>query len=188
MTGDNFMWFPEKSGTQIFGETTDDWFAKKKAFEVGSFTFNMSASEATEGKGAAGSSAGKAKFGSFSIEKEVDSASVPLYKACSMGTIFPSIMLAVREAGGSHLMYLQYIFRYNQVTGITWSGGSGNSRPKETMVFTFKAMGVQYIQQLANGREGSKQQWSWNTAEQGGCTLDIKGIEPAPNFLPGTSS
>ena len=185
MTGDNFMWFPEKSGTAIAGETTDEAFARRKAFEVTSFSFNMQASETTEETGSSGGS-GKAKFGSFTIDKIVDSASVPLYKACSMGTVFPTIMLAIRKVGGSPLLYLQYIFRYNQVTGITWSGGSGAERPKETMVFTFKAMGVQYIQQKADGREGPKQQWSWNTSDQGGCTLDIKGIEPAPSFLSGS--
>jgi type VI protein secretion system component Hcp len=188
MIGDNFMWFPEKSGTKIYGETTDDLFSRKKAFELASFSFTMTAAEATDGKGATGSSAGKAKFGAFTIDKAVDSASVPLYKACSQGTIFPTIMLAVRKVGGSSLLYLQYIFRYNQVTGITWSGGSGQARPTEKMTFSFKAMGVQYIQQDADGREGARQQWSWNTADQGGCTLEIKGIEAAPNFLTGSGS
>jgi type VI secretion system secreted protein Hcp len=186
MIGDNFMWFPEKSGAKISGETSDEQFSKKKAFEVQNFSFTMTSEEATEsGKGSTGSSAGKAKFGTFSIDKVVDSASVPLYKACSLGTIFPSIMLAIRRAGGSPLLYLQYIFRYNQITGITWSGGSGQERPKEQMVFSFKAMGVQYIQQEPDGREGSKQMWSWNTVNQGSPTLDITGIEPAPNFLSG---
>lgn len=187
-SSDNFMWFPEKSGGSVKGETTDPWFAKKNAFEISNFTFTLTASESTEGAKSGGSAAGKAKFGSFSVEKFVDSASVPLYKACSLGTVFPSIMLAVRESGGSHLVYLQYIFRYNQVTGITWGGGSGTERPKETMVFSFKAMAVQYIQQLQNGREGPKQVWAWNTAEQGGATLDIKGIESAPEFLSGAQA
>jgi type VI protein secretion system component Hcp len=186
MTGDNFMWFPEKSGVPIQGETTDEAFAKRKAFELLNFSFNMKCEESTEAKGPSGASAGKAKFGSFTIEKSVDSASVPLYKACSQGTVFPTIMLAIRKVGGSPLLYLQYIFRYNQITGITWSGGSGTGRPKETMTFTFKAMGLQYIQQKADGKEGSKQQWSWNTSDQGGCTLDITGIEPPPSFLPGS--
>ena len=185
MTGDNFMWFPEKSGTQIYGETTDDWFAKRKAFELLSFTFQMTCEESTESSSHGGGS-GKAKFGSFTIEKTVDSASVPLYKACSLGTVFPTVCLAIRKVGGSPLLFLQYIFRYNQVTGITWNGGTGQERPKETMVFNFKAMGVQYIQQQPDGREGRKQAWSWSTVDQGGCTLDIKGIEAPPSFLPGS--
>jgi type VI protein secretion system component Hcp len=184
MIADNFMWFPEKGGVQISGETTDDWFSKKRAFELRGFSFNMTAAEATEGKGLSGSSAGKAKFGAFTVEKIVDTATIPLYKACTQGTVFPTIMLAVRKSGGSPLMFLQYIFRYNQITGISWTG-SAEEHPRETMTFTFKAMGVQYIQQLPDGREGNKQQWSWNTSDQGGCTLDIKGIEPAPNFLGG---
>ena len=190
MIGDNFMWFPEKSGTRISGETADDWFSRKKAFEVGNFQFTMTSEEATEGGkgGASGSSAGKAKFGSFTIEKTVDSASVPLYKACSLGTVFPTIMLAIRRSGGSPLLYLQYIFRYNQVTGITWSGGSGTERAKEQMTFSFKALGVQYIRQEPDGREGSKQMWSWNTVNQGSATLDITGIDPAPDFLSGSGT
>jgi type VI protein secretion system component Hcp len=200
MIGDNFLWFPDKTGPQISGETTDDYFSTKHALEVEGFEFGMSSNEATEkgggagGKGSApggssssGSAGGKAKFGAISIEKKVDSASVPLYKACSLGTIFPTVMLVLRESGGTPLLYLQYIFRYNQITGISWSGGSGDKRPKEKVTFTFKAMGCQYIQQLPNGREGNKQQWSWNTVDQGVSSLTITGIDPPPNFEPGTS-
>jgi type VI protein secretion system component Hcp len=185
MLSDNFMWFPQDSGSQIQGETTDLYFANKGAFELSSFTFNLSGNEATEAK-TAGTASGKAKFGSFTVEKVVDSASVPLYKACCQATVFPSIMLAVRKAGGDQLIFMQYIFRYNQLTGVTWNGGSGSERPKETIVFTFKAMGVQYIPQLASGREGTKQQWSWNTTNQGAPGLTISGIEAPPDFLAGT--
>ena len=186
MIGDNFMWFPEKTGSQIHGETTDEWFSKKNAFEVSEFDFQVNSSEATEGVSAKGSAAGKAKFGAITVEKVVDAASVPLYKACSKGTIFPSAMLAIRAPGGSHLLYLQYIFRYNQITGITWSGGGGDKRPKEKLTFTFKAMGVQYIQQHADGREGTKQTWSWNTVDQGVSSLDIEGIDGPPSYEAGT--
>jgi hypothetical protein len=81
---------------------------------------------------------------------------------------------------------MQYIFRYNQVTGVTWSGGTGSERPTESVTFIFKAMGVQYIPQAADGREGTKQMWSWNTSDQGSPSLEITGIEPAPRFLSGT--
>ena len=131
MVGDNYMWIPDKSGQVVTGETNDEWFASRGAFEVSNFKFNLTAEEATEGvKGPSGSSAGKAKFGSFTIDKVVDTATQPLYKGCCLGTIFPTIMLGVRRTGGSHLLYLQYIFRYNQVTGITWEGASGQERPK----------------------------------------------------------
>jgi type VI protein secretion system component Hcp len=185
MLSDNFIWFPQDSGSLIQGETTDSYFSSKGASELSTFTFNISGDETTEAK-SAGASSGKAKFGSFTVEKVVDSASVPLYKACCQATVFPSIMVAVRKSGGDQLMFMQYIFRYNQVTGVTWSGGSGTERPKETLVFIFKAMGVQYIPQGPDGRELTKQQWSWNTSNQGAPGLTISGIEGPPAFLSGT--
>jgi type VI protein secretion system component Hcp len=185
MLSDNFMWFPQASGSQISGETTDQYFAGKGASELNSFTFNIASEETTEAK-TAGKSAGKAKFGLFTVEKKVDTASVPLYKACCQATIFPSIMVAVRKAGGDHLLFMQYVFRYNQVTSVAWSGANGTERPGETIIFSFKAMGVQYISQTARGGQGQFiQQWSWNAVNQGVPGLIIPGIEGPPDFLPG---
>ncbi len=189
MIGDNFMWFPEKSGgAKVEGETADTFFVHKKAFELRNFQFTMDNKEAVD-SGSKGSAAGRAKFQEFEIEKDIDAASVPLYKACSLGTLIPTIMLAVRKAGGSSLLYVQYIFRYVHVTGITWGGGAGDSPPTERMTFSFKAMGFQYITQTADGGVGRRQSWSWNTAtqndKQGSPSLDIAGIESAPDFLPG---
>ncbi|MEI9970653.1 MAG: hypothetical protein WDO73_00625 [Ignavibacteriota bacterium] len=70
--------------------------------------------------------------------------------------------------------------------GVDWSGGGGQERPTEQITFIFKAMGVQYIPQLPDGREGTKQQWSWNTSNQGSPGLNISGIEGPPSFLTGT--
>jgi type VI protein secretion system component Hcp len=185
MLSDNFIWFPGGGTSLITGETTDSYFSTLGACELSSFSFNIKGDEATEAK-TAGTASGKAKFGAFTVEKVADTASVPLYKACCQATVFPTIMLAVRKAGGDQLIFMQYIFRYNQVTGVTWNGGSGQERTKETITFIFKAMGVQYIPQLASGREGTKQQWSWNTTNQGSPGLIISGIEAPPDFLAGT--
>ena len=185
MQSDNFMWFPQESGSQIQGESTDQYFLNKGAFELTTFRFDITNDESTEESG--GANAGKAKFGKFTINKWVDTASVPLYKACCKATIFPSIMLAVRKAGGSNLLFMQYIFRYNQILEINWEGGNGQERPRETITISFKAMGVQYIPQLADGRPGTPQQWSWNTTNQGTSSLEVTGIESAPKFLIGTN-
>jgi type VI secretion system secreted protein Hcp len=190
MIGDNFMWFPEKNGYKVEGETTDAFFATKKAFEVYNFRFTMDNKDSVDSDGSK-SAAGKAKFQEFEVEKTVDTASVPLYKACSLGTLIPTIMLAIRKSGGSDLIYLQYIFRYAKVTGITWSGGSREESAMEKMTFSFKAMGVQYISQRPDGGVGKRQSWSWNTATQGGKSgtpsLELEGIESPPDFLPGQS-
>jgi len=191
MAADNFLWFPAAAtgglltgkATQPEGETTDNWFSKKKGLEVLSFSFGVTQAE-TSGSGSTGAGAGKAKFEEFSIEKFVDLASVPLYNACTAGAHFPSVMLAVRKAGGTNLLYLQYIFRMVFVTGINWSGGSGEEAPKETIKFKFGAMGIQYIQQLASGAEGTKIQGLWSTTTNK-PSLDVPGLSAAPTFLDG---
>ena len=194
MAADNFLWFPAAAtggllsgkATQPEGETTDNWFSKKKALEVLSFGFGVSQAE-TSGSGSTGASAGKAKFEEFTIEKYVDLASVPLYNACTAGAHFPSIMLAVRKAGGTNLLYLQYIFRMVFVTGINWSGGGGEEAPKETIKFKFGAMGIQYIQQTASGGEGTKIQGLWSTTTNK-PSLEVPGLSAAPSFLDGGQS
>ena len=189
MPADNFLWFPSPAvggllvgkATQPEGETTDGWFSKKKALECLSIGFGVAQAETT-GSGSTGASAGKAKFEEFTIEREVDLASVPLYNACAAGAHFPSVMLAIRKAGGGHLVYLQYIFRMVFVTSINWSGGSGEEAPKESIKFKFGAMGIQYIPQLATGAEGTKIQGLWS-AVTNKPSLDVPGLGAAPPFV-----
>ena len=194
MAADNFLWFPEpaKGGlltgksSQPEGETSDSWFSKKKALELLSLSFGVSQAETT-GSGTTGAAAGKAKFEEFTVEKGVDLASVPLYVACVAGAHFPSVMLAVRKAGGSPLLYLQYCFRQVFVTNISWSGGGGEEAPRETVKFKYGAMGVQYIQQKADGTEGTKMQGMWNTTSNK-PSLDVVGLSGAPQYLDGVQS
>ena len=194
MAGDNFLWFPEaaKGGlltgksSQPEGETTDTWFAKKKALECKSFSFGASQAE-TSGSGSTGAGAGKVKFEEFTVEKAVDLASVPLYQACCAGAHVPSVMLAIRKAGGSNLLYIQYCFRMVFVTNVAWSGGGGEEAPNETVKFKFGAMGIQYIQQKADGTEGTKMQGLWS-AVINKPTLEVSGLGGNPTFLDGSQA
>jgi type VI secretion system secreted protein Hcp len=194
MAADNFLWFPEpaKGGlltgksAQPEGETTDTWFKKKKALEIKSFSFGVAQAE-TSGSGSTGAGAGRAKFEEFGIEKGVDLASVPLYNACTAGAHFPSVMLVIRKAGGSNLLYIQYVFRMVFVTNISWNGGSGEEAPGETVKFKFGAMGIQYIQQKADGTEGTKIQGLWSTTTNK-PSLDVDGLGAAPPFLLGSQA
>jgi len=70
------------------------------------------------------------------------------------------------------------------VTGINWSGGSGEEAPKESIKFKFGAMGIQYIQQKPDGSEGTKMtgMWSTGTNKQ---SLDIPGLGAYPKYLDG---
>jgi type VI secretion system secreted protein Hcp len=195
MPADNFLWFPSaatggllsqfnEKAAQPQGETTDAWFSQKNALEIKSFSFGITQAQ-TSGSASGGAGAGKAKFEEFSIEKGVDLASVPLYGACVAGAHFPSVMLVVRKAGGSNLLYIQYIFRMVFVTNISWNGGSGSDDPwTESVRFKFGAMGIQYIQQKADGTEGTKMQGMWNTTNNK-PNLDVDPLPGAPSFLDG---
>jgi type VI secretion system secreted protein Hcp len=189
MACDNFLWFPSaatggllsEAATKPQGETQDKWFNTKGAFECLSIGMGVAQAETT-GSGSTGAGAGKAKFEEFTIEKNVDLASVPLYSACAAGAHFPSVCLAIRKAGGSNLLYLQYIFRMVFVTGINWSGGGGEEAPKETIKFKFGALGIQYVRQLSTGGAGTPVQVMWSNVTNK-PTLDVPGLSAAPQFL-----
>lgn len=193
MPADNFVWFPDsaKGGLLVQGadkpqgESKDKWFgvaAGKGAFECKSVAFGVEMAQ-TSGSATSGSAAGKAKFNPFKIEKDVDTASCPLFTACVGGAHFPTLMLAVRKTGGTNLVYLQYIFRQVFVTEITWDGGGGEENPKESITFFYGALGMQYIQQKADGTAGTTQQGRWS-AITNKTTLDIPlATGTAPDFI-----
>jgi type VI secretion system secreted protein Hcp len=186
---DNFLWIPEpaKGGlltgkaAQPEGETTDDWFKEMKALEISNFSWGVEQAETT-GSSSTGSGAGKAKFKEFSISKGVDLASVPLFNACTAGAHFPHICVALRKPGGSNLLYLQYIFTQVFVISQKWSGGDGESAPKEDVTFKFGAYSLQYVQQKADGTEGTKQEGSWS-ATSNKPTGMVAGMSNPPAFV-----
>lgn len=188
MAADNFLWFPKpaKGGMltgkapQPEGESFDSFFKSKKALEVLSFSFGVAQAE-TAGSQSSGAGAGKAKFEEFSIEKACDLSSVPLYGACAAGAHFPEVWLVIRKAGGSNLLYLQYIFLMVFVTGINWSGGSGEEAPKETVKFRFGAMGLQYTQQKPDGTAGTKMSGAWSVVDNK-PDLTIDGVA-GPSYM-----
>ena len=191
---DNFLWFPKaaigglltKSGynaDQPKGETTDALFGsdKYKGLEITDFSFGAAQSE-TAGSAASGAGAGKAKFEDFTVNRYVDTASVPLYIACVAGAHFPTVYLVCRKAGGSQMLYLQWIFRMVFVTSISWSGGGGDETPKEAIKFKFGAMGIQYCQQTAAGTKGTLKIGNWSGSGNQ-PNLQVKGLDDMPESL-----
>jgi type VI secretion system secreted protein Hcp len=186
MACDNYVWFSaaatggllSSAATKPAGETQDKFFKTKNAMECLSISFGVAQAETTAST-STGSSAGKAKFDEFTIEKFVDLASVPIFNACCAGAHFPTMHLAVRKAGGDQLKYFQIIFRQVFVTSIGWNGGGGEEAPKETIKFKYNAMGVQYVRQLATGAAGTPIQAMWSIAT-GKPELTVPGL-PAPD-------
>ena len=189
MACDNFMWFPNQAmgipagntAARPQGETQDDWMAKMQAMEIKSFNFGITQAH-TAGSASGGASGGKAQFNEFSISKYVDLASVPVFTACTVGAHFPWVFLAIRKAGGSHLIYLQYVFGQVFVTNIDWSGGTGDDPFTENIKFKYGAMGVQYIRQDAKGQAANTQQSLWS-AITNSPTLVIPDLPTAPKFI-----
>jgi type VI protein secretion system component Hcp len=202
--GDNFIWDPDGI---IKGETNDLYFSKLKAFEIHKWNFKVDNGSArvsspkgpgqlqtmsdSDSSSEVGVIPGKLKFQEIEIDKSVDSASVLLYKACCIrDKPIPTLMMATRASGGEPLLYLQYIFRLVQLTSIKWDGGSGTERAKETFAFSFKAMGMQYVQQGPDGKQVSTGplSWVWNIVNldangKGTSSLDVVKGGKVPDFL-----
>jgi type VI protein secretion system component Hcp len=192
MACDNFLWFPNpaqggmlggNTAARPQGESQDDWMSKMQALEIKSFGFGVTMAHTT-GSASTGSSGGKAAFNEFTISRPVDLASVPLFQACTVGAHYPWVFLAIRKAGGVHLLYLQYVFGQVFVTGIDWSGGSGDEAFMENVKFRFGAMGIQYIRQEATGQQSTDPpyQMMWS-AINNSASLVIPNLPTAPNFI-----
>jgi type VI secretion system secreted protein Hcp len=189
MAGDNFMWFPDAAKGGLLtgkaakpeGETTDKWFKKYKAFELQDFSFGVKQEETT-GSAATGAGAGKVEFEDFTISKAVDLGTVPLYQACTGGAHFPTVMIAIRKAGGAGLIHIQFMFRQVFVISVGHEGGSGDEPPKESIAFKFGALGIRYVQQLADGSQGTKMEGMWICTENA-PTLNVSGLGAAPPYI-----
>jgi type VI protein secretion system component Hcp len=200
---DNFMWDPDQ---KIYGETTDDIFGDDpyNAFEISSWSFNVNNGSDEESDGTAnakpdgargapaptsGALAGKLKFSSVTIVKTVDWASNLLYKHCCYEDPVPTLILATRRASGDNFIYLQYMFREVYITQISWDGGSGTERAKETLTLNYKALGLHYSPMSPEGTPYPDREWNWNVKilknGKGTPTLDIMAASPGvPPYAP----
>src|SRR5437588_12150404 len=111
MAFDAFLYFDaaSSSGLKIEGESTDDTYKKKKAFEIYSFSLGAS-NPVTIGSGTEGSGGGKVSISSFNVMKKTDAASAALFRACCDGSHFDNVHVVLRKSGGSKLEYLKYDF------------------------------------------------------------------------------
>ena len=192
MAVDNFLYFPAGATGGLLsdkakkpeGESTDGDMGNStqyKAIELIDFGFGVEQAQTT-GSGSTGAGAGKAKFKEFTINKYVDWASVPLYNACVAGAHYPSVYLAIRKAGGDNLIYLQYGFRQVFVISIKWSGGGGEEAMKETIVFKYGAMALQYTAQKADGSPDVAIEDNWSTVTNN-RTFVVPPMTDAPTWI-----
>ncbi len=161
MAYDAFMYLDGGAPT-CKGETQDDAYKTKGAFEIYSFSWGAS-NPTTIGSGTAGSGAGKVSISSFNIMKRSDSASPGLFLNCAKGQHFDAAHVVLRKAGGTALEYLTYDFEEVFVESIQWSGSSGgDDTPTESVSFAFGKVDIKYTPQGAKGTPGKTIPASWD--------------------------
>ncbi|MBE1283387.1 MAG: Hcp1 family type VI secretion system effector [Rhodobacteraceae bacterium] len=163
MSFDAFMWIPNVK--EVKGETQDDEYAKKDAFEILSFEIGAE-NNINIGSISGGGGAGKATFKEFNITKKTDTASAGLFLKLCEGKHFDDAHVVLRRSGGSDntsgAVFLQFDFKLLMVQDISWSGSDGDDICEEQIIFQYGAMKVTYSTQDKQGKmkEHSKAMWS----------------------------
>jgi len=112
MSFDAFMWIPNVN--EVKGETQDDEFSKKGAFEILSFEIGAE-NNINIGSISGGGGAGKATFKEFNVSKKTDTASAGLFLKLCEGKHFDDAHVVLRRSGGSDnasgAVFLQFAFK-----------------------------------------------------------------------------
>jgi type VI secretion system secreted protein Hcp len=168
MAFDCFMYFedPGPAGTVPEGETKDEEFSKKKAFEVYSYSWGAS-SPVTIGSASGGAAGGKVALSSFNVMKKADKASPIFFKTCASGGHFAKATVVLRKSGAvkgkAGTPYLTYEFKKVFVESIQWSGSAGgDDSPTESVSFVFGACEYKYWPQKADGSLGQMTNAMWS--------------------------
>ena len=161
MAYDAFMWFTGGQPTPK-GESTDDTYKAKGAFEIYSFSWGAS-NPVTIGSGTTGAGAGKVSISSFNVMKRMDKASPVLFLACCKGAHYDKADVVLRKAGGTAVAYLTYTFTEVFVESIQWSGSSGgDDTPTESISFAFGKCEMKYTPQDDKGNPGTAVPATWD--------------------------
>jgi type VI secretion system secreted protein Hcp len=174
MAVDAFLQFTTTGATGVVlnGETKDQEMSKKNPIPFQINTWKFAVGNATNiGSASGGGGAGKAKFESFEVTKNIDTSSPMCFLTCCVGGHFDEVNLFVRKAGASSSQsgqtYLQFGFKMVAVSNINWKNGEV---PEETITFEYGAIQISYTPQDSKGALSGKpivNQWSQisNTAD-----------------------
>jgi type VI secretion system secreted protein Hcp len=162
MALDLFLQFVGASptGINVVGESVDK--SHPQAVAVNAVEFGVE-NPTTIGSTSAGAGAGKVKFESVKVSKNVDSASTALFQALASGAHFPVMKLFVRRAGGTTPSdYAVYQFNMVFIVNIAVSGDGGEDTLQETVEMTYGALQMSYAPMTATGALGKQQIATWN--------------------------
>lgn len=98
-----------------------------------------------------GSGTGKADFSSISVQRQMDTATPPLFLKCCNGGHIKTGKLHAQESGGdSPVLFLDMELTEVFIDYISWGGAAGGGKPSESLSFSFKT-----IQMTCNGQDDS---------------------------------
>lgn len=185
MAVDAFIYFIPNDSAKSFlpkGETQDDTFKSKFAFEIKEFSFDIE-NTSTIGSATSGAGGGKAKFNEFTIKKPTDSASSMFFRNCCAGIHYKTAILAVRKSGGdvsaAGKPYLEYAFGLVFTTKIEWSG-PGDEGPEESITFAFGKLGIRYWKQDEDGQITTKRVVGWDQVTNAELTETDLSFDATP--------
>ncbi len=175
MAFDAFFYFTASADqSKVPGETQDEGFKDKKAFELISFSMGAE-NNINIGSSSGGGGAGKATFKEFSFTKKTDLGSPGLFQQLTVGRHFEEAIVELRRSGGSTdksgATFMKFSFKHVMVQDIEWSGSDGDDICEESVTLQYGAMKVEYIPQKADGSMDSSNsklaEWSRvkNTAQ-----------------------
>jgi type VI secretion system secreted protein Hcp len=174
MAVDAFIWFESPGVSKApEGETLDEYYKDKKAFEIKDFSFGVE-NPTTIGSATGGAGAGKIKFNEFTIKKTTDKASPLFFKNCCVGAHYGTVTIEMRKAGGDPVSagkpFLQFRFDTVFTTKIDWSG-PGDEGPEESITFVYGKLGVKYWIQDKSGVQAGDKFAGWD---------QVKNIDASP--------
>lgn len=163
MSFDAFMYIPAEE--KLKGETQDESFSEKNAFEIMSFEIGAE-NNINIGSISAGGGAGKATFKELTVTKKTDTSSCGLFTRLVEGGHIQDVFIELRRSGGaagaSGATFLKFDFKLVMLQDIAWSGSDGDDICEETLVLQYGAMKVEYFKQDITGQMATHSTALWS--------------------------
>lgn len=176
MAFDCYMFFEEPGGGAVLpeGETTDNEFKEKKAFEIYSFSWGAN-NPVSIGSGSGGASSGKVAHSSFNVMKRFDKATPKLLQTLSSGGHFGKATVIMRKSGQDKAKagegFISFEFKKVFVESVQESGSSGGDDvPTESVSFVYGAVKMEYKPQNKDGSLGTAVPYTWSLIKNNNST------------------
>jgi type VI secretion system secreted protein Hcp len=153
MAVDIFLQIPK-----VAGESTDAKFAG--AIDVVSWSWGLT--QAGSAGSGTGSGTGKVNFQDITLTKYVDKSTPALMAACCAGTSYGPVVLSMRKAGNTPLVYMVITLGNVTISAHGHATSSSDDRQTEQVGLHFGTVQMQYTPQNADGSGGAAITTTWN--------------------------